>query len=130
MDGGLVGALSALQAGEISSYGSIKEIISFGPEPLIVGETLAAHAPSGYDTPLMSFSDIVERFLQGSGIPDADLADECGLAELAANLKEDLGDVGARARLFHLAATSSCQRAAGATIGVRRTPVFCQLQAD
>ena len=95
MDGGLVGALTALQAAKISSYSSIKEIISFHPKPPIVEETLAAHVPSRYDIPLTSFSDIVEAFLEGSGISDFDLAAECELVGLAANLNEDLNNSGA-----------------------------------
>lgn len=102
-DGGMLQALIQLSKSRVLSYGSLRDTILFTHEPPLT----AAERLSGYVDAPTTLRSILEQFLEGCGVPNEQLGLEVGVENLARSLGEDLGDAGARSRLFLLAATSS-----------------------
>lgn len=96
-----------MESAQVASYDKIKQIVSFHNKPDAVSAQLAGLALTGYESPPSSLWSVIESFLEGAGIPHPSLGDEVGLQDLAEGVGEELDDVGARSRLFLLAATGS-----------------------
>ena len=98
-------ALVLLSKSRVLSYSCLRDTIAFSHElPFVAVELLSL---SGYVDAPITLKSILERFLEGCGIPNEQLGLEVGIEDLARSLGEDLGDVGACSWLFLLASTSS-----------------------
>lgn len=106
-DEGMVQALIELGQAQITSFRSIQDIVTIHQEPTSFADELSSLPLSGYEPRPTSVKAIFECFLEGSGVPSLQLDADVGLSNLAADLKEDLDDRGARSWLLLLAATGS-----------------------
>lgn len=105
--GGIVNALIELGSLQVTSFNSIKDLVSF-IEPHMPQHELESLDLGGYDHSPTSLAEIFEIFLAGHGLPlPISISLPINFQELASEFGEDLNDAGARSRLFLQAATGS-----------------------